>query len=167
MTFFKIFSSYFWAFAILTTYFNAAFFKRSAKDNIQQNPELAAGYSKFIRNYSFWMNVPWFVMGIGCIFDRLTFWHYLRPGDGNPFVIAWWILMPVLYVLSFYWIFFRKGAEKLAEYQIVRYSSSGRFGHISNSMKTKLGYLLCLAGGIVVAVAMLTKNIPLPPFLTE
>lgn len=159
---------HFWAAAILVTGINAVTLKYWAKKHINENPELAAGYDKMIRGYFFWLNLPWFVMGIGSTIGGVpTVFHFFRPRDGNFFVLAVWLTVFIEWILSFYWIFFLKGAEKLAEYRMVVYSGLGKFGYISNPLLVKLIYLLSIAGGLIATVAMWTKDITIPPFLPE
>lgn len=165
---FLIIAKYFWVVAMAVTSLNAIFFKYQSKQHINDNPDLAGGYEKMIRGYLFWLNIPWFVMGIGCILGGVpTVFHFLRPKDGNVFVIAWWLSVFILWIVSFYWIFFQKGAEKLAKYRMVYYHSPGKSGYISNPTHIKLIYLLCLTGGLIAAVWMWTANIALPSFLSE
>jgi hypothetical protein len=88
----KIFIQYFWAIAILVTCLNVLFFKGRSKSVIAEDPEALQEFKKLMRGYLFWMNLPWIVMGIGCTIGGVpTVFHYLRPRDGNPFVIAWWV----------------------------------------------------------------------------
>jgi hypothetical protein len=145
---FFIVSKYFWVIAMVVTSFNAIIFKRQSKQHIRDNPNLADGYDKMIRGYLFWLNMPWFVMGIGCTFGGIpTVFHFFRPKEGNVFVIAWWLSVFILWIVSFYWILFQEGAEKLAKYRIVHFSSpGGKTGYISNPLHIKLIYLLCLVG---------------------
>jgi len=165
MTVFKIMARYFWAICILVTCLNAVILKGRSKSHIEGNPELAEGYRKLIRGYLFWMNLPWIVMGIGCIVGGVpTMFHFLRPRDANPFVIVWWAVLFVLYGLSFYWVFLCKGAETLAKYEMISYSSFGDTGHVSSPKVVKLIFLLFLAAGVVAAIAMLTTDVPVPSF---
>jgi uncharacterized membrane protein YedE/YeeE len=167
MLLFRIVSKYFWAIAILITCSNVLFFKGPSKSDIEEDPEASQDYNKLIRGYLFWMNLPWIVMGIGCTIGGVpTTFHYCRPRDGNSFVIAWWVIVFILYILDFYWIFFCKGAEKVVKYGMFSYYSFGKNGKISNPKMVKLIHLLFPIVGLIVAIAMWTTDTPLPPFLT-
>jgi hypothetical protein len=162
---FKILSEHFWALAILVTCVNTGLLKYRAKKRIENEPELAEGYPKLILGYLIWLNIPWIVMGAGCIFGGdLAVWHYFRPRDGNPFVLTWWASVFALWILSFIWVFFRGGAEILSKYQMIPYQVLGKVGYVTNPTKVKLLYLLCLAGGVIAAAIMWTVDVPLPKF---
>jgi hypothetical protein len=81
-------------------------------------------------------------------------------------VLAWWVIVFILYILDFYWIFFCKGAEKVVKYGMFSYYSFGKNGKISNPKMVKLIHLLFPIVGLIVAIAMWTTDTPLPPFLT-
>ncbi len=167
MIVFKIFTQYFWAIAILVTCLNVLFFKGRSKSVIAEDPEALQDFNKLMRGYLFWMNLPWIVMGIGCTLGGVpTVFHYFRPRDGNPFVIAWWVTVFIEYIFSFYWIFFCQGAEKLAKFGMISYYSFGKTGKISSPSMIKIMFLLCLSGGLIAAIAMWTTDIPLPQFPT-
>lgn len=167
MLLFKIVSKYFWAIAFLITCSHVLFFKAPSKSDIEENPEASQDYNKLKRGYLFWMNLPWIVMGIGCTIGRVpTVFHYFRPRDGNPFVIAWWVIFFIIYILDFYWIFFCKGAEKVVKYRMISYYSFGKSGKISDPKIVKLMHLLILSVGLIVATCMWTTDTPIPSLLT-
>jgi hypothetical protein len=165
MIVFKIFTQYFWAIAIIVTCLNVLFFKGRSRSVIAEDPKALQEFKKLMRGYLFWMNLPWIVMGIGCTIGGVpTVFHYLRPRDGNPFVIAWWVIVFIEYILSIYWIFLCKGAEKFAKFTMHNCSFCNR--NISSPTMIKLMFLLCLSGGLIAAIAMWTTDITLPSFPT-
>jgi hypothetical protein len=167
MIFIKIISKYFWVAAILMTCINVFMFKRRPIPDNENSPEASEDYDKLIRGYLFWMNLPWIVMGIGCTIGGVpTVFHYCRPRDSDPFVLAWWGSVLILHALGVYWMFFCKGAEKLAKYRMISYSSFGSVECMSSPSRIKLVFLLCLTGGIIAAITMWTTNIQLPSSLT-
>ena len=92
---FLIIAKYFWVVAMAVTSLNAIFFKYQSKQHINDNPDLAGGYEKMTRGYLFWLNIPWFVMGIGCILGGVpTVLHFLRPE--SP------VIFPIRLTLSLY-----------------------------------------------------------------
>ena len=155
---FEIISQYFWAVAIVVTCINVAIFKVRSTRHIQANPKLAKGYSKLLRGYIIWMNIPWVVMGIGCTVGEIpTFWHYFRPKDGNPYVLAWFASVFLLWIVGTYWLLFRDGADMLAKHP-------GAFNmKTSNPTMIKLFWFLSLAGGVFGMIMMWTLDIPVPP----
>ena len=154
-----LFSKYFWAIAILVSCINAvmvgSYMKTSATiDRVKMM--LAA---------ALWLNVPWIVMGIGSTIGGVpSVWYYFRPRDGNPYVLAWWATILILYAISSYWVFIGNGASKLAKLEIIRCYGLGKTITICNETAVKIIFLLMLSGGIIAAAIMWFVNIPLPPF---
>ena len=155
---FEIMTQYFWAVAIVVTGINVAILKARSTRHIQANPELAAGYATLIRGYLIWMNIPWIVMGIGCTVGGVpTVLHFFRPQDGNPYVLAWFVSVFLLWIAGTYWLLFRGGAEMLVKHP-------GAFNtNISSPTAVKLLWFACLAGGVFGVIMMWTQNIQLPP----
>lgn len=155
---FEIMTRYFWAVAILVTGVNVAILKARSTRHIQANPELADGYATLIRGYLIWMNIPWIVMGIGCTVGGVpTVMHYFRPQDGDPYVLAWFASVFLLWIAGTYWLLFRGGAEMLVKHP-------GAFRtNISSPTVVKLLWFACLAGGVFGVIMMWTQDIPLPP----
>jgi len=155
---FEIVSRYAWALFILVTFANVAIYKARSIGHIRANPELAEGYARLLRGYLIWMNIPWVVMGIGCSVGQVPdVWHYFRPRDGNPYVLAWFASVFALWIAGTYWLLFRGGAEMLVKHP-------GAFGikRLSPIM-VKLYWFACLGGGILAVIMMWTRDIPLPP----
>ncbi len=152
----EIFSRYFWAICIVVTGINVIIFKVRSSRHIQDNPELAEGYATLFRGYLTWVNLPWVVMGIGCTVGGVpTVWHYFRPQDGNPYVLAWFASVFLLWITGTYWLFFRDGAEMLVKHP-------GAFNaNISNPTMVKVFWFLGLAGGVFGVIMMWTMDIPL------
>ena len=155
---FEIMTRYFWVVAIIVTGIQVAVFKARSIRHIQANPELSKGYATIIRGYLIWMNIPWIVMGIGCTVGGVPgVWHYFRPRDGNPYVLAWFASVFLLWIAGTYWLLFRGGAEMLAKHP-------GAFSpNIIGPIVFKLIWFACLAGGILAMILLWTLDIPLPP----
>jgi hypothetical protein len=112
---FALVSRYFWLIAIMVTGINGLIFRKKARKYVEEDPQLEEGYAALLRGYMVWMNIPWVVMGIGCTGGGVpSLWHYFRPRDANPYVLAWFGSVFLLWVLGTFWLFFRNGAEKLA-----------------------------------------------------
>lgn len=166
MNLFVLISEYFWVFAIIVTFINWAMFRKRAQKHIDENPELKEGYEALFRGYIVWMNIPWVVMGIGCTVGGVSsVWHYFRPRDGNPYVLAWFASVLLLWVSGTFWLLFRGGAEKLVRHPGAmgfRYGFKSK--DITNPTLIKSLWLLALIGGVIAAVAMWSMDIPIPDF---
>ena len=158
-TLFYVFTRYFWIFAIIVTSIPVPMARQASKYYIRQDSDLAPGYRKLFRRYLLWMNIPWVVMGIGVIIGKVpSLWHFFKPRDGNPYVLAWFASLVLLMVVVSYWIFFRGGAEMLIKHHGVLSIST------SNPTVIKLFWLMFLGVGLVVMVTMWTADFPIPQF---
>jgi hypothetical protein len=105
---------HFWIAFVAVTVVNGRAWWNEAQRRIREQPDLEPGYRRLYRGYLFWLNLPWLAMGLGIVSGRVSAIHeYLRPGDGNPFVLAWWGLAASLLCLGTYWILLAGGAEEL------------------------------------------------------
>ena len=154
---FTLITTYFWLICIVVIIANGAASKQKSKKYIEEKPELSEGYATLIRSFVLWGNVPWVVMGIGCTIGGVpSVWHYFRPQDGNPYVLAWFGSVFVLWILGTYWLLFRGGAELLVEHP-------GLLNiHFSDPLVIKLLWVLCLGSGVIGVVLMYTQDIPIP-----
>lgn len=148
---FLLIGKLFWLVCVVTTCLNALFWKRHSRKELAAHPELADDYKRLIKGFLIWGNIPWFIMGIGCTFGGLIVFDYFSPREGNPFVLAWYLSVFVLWILGFRWIMFRGGAE-----QLVR--CPGLLNLPNRAWFIKLWFNLCLAGGIVGVVMMFSLN---------
>ena len=128
-------------------------------------PSLASAYPRAARTdrwlsaiyprYLFWGNLPWIVMGVGLELGGLpSIWSYFRPRDGNPFVLAFFFVVFALWILGFWWLFFARGAEFLAEHPgVLR-------GFPHSPAMIRIYYCLGLIGGIFGVCFMWFSDIP-------
>jgi hypothetical protein len=161
---FTLMSDYFWLIAITVTVINWAMFRKRAQKYITDNPTLREGYQALFRGYLIWMNVPWVVMGLGSMVGGApSVWHYFRPQDGNPYVLTWFATLFLLWILGTYWLFFRGGAETLAQHPgAIEFHYGFKRKDVTSPKLIKVFWLLGLAGGIVGVVLMWTSNVPTP-----
>ena len=161
---FEIISNNFWLALIVVTCANAAYFKKSSQVYIDADPSLARGYSKLLKGYLIWMNIPWVVMGIGCTVGGVpSVWHYFNPQDGNPYVLAWFGTVFLIWILGTYWIFLKDGAEILVKHPgIIQFRSLMGSKDITNPLVIKLLWLACLLGGFGGVYIMWTQQTPIP-----
>jgi hypothetical protein len=105
---------HFWLILVIVTAVNARAWWSGVQSRILANPELEPGYRHLYRGYLFWCNVPWLLMGVGILSGQVAGVHdFLRPSEGNPFVLQWYGAMAALLCLGTYWMFFGGGAELL------------------------------------------------------
>ena len=145
-----------WLLFILATCVNGAVWWHRARPKIAENPALEQGYRRLIRSWIIYGNLPWLVMGAGILSGAVpSTFHYFNPRNG-PFVIAFYMTVVVLWILSFYWMFFRGGAEDLILHPGLMNLP------VSSPSLIKAYFLLCLAGGVLGLSWMVFGNIQIP-----
>ena len=147
-----------WVFFIVATFVNAAIWWRRGREYRQRDPSLTEDYRSLIRGFVTWGNVPWLIMGVGILFGRVpTVFHYFNPRSPNPFVTAFFASIVFLWIVGTYWLFARRGAERL-----VRCPGLVRLP-VNSAAAMKGFWILCLDGGVAGLVAMSFSEIPPPP----
>src|SRR5262249_32571488 len=146
-----------WLVFIAVTIVNALIFRARSRRPISRDPSLQEGYRKLFWGLLIWGNLPWVIMGLGCLVGGVpTTFHYLRPPDGNPFILAFFASSFLIGILGTYWLFVRGDAET-----IIRHPGLFNVDFQSPAM-LKLSWCLCLAGGITGVISMLVPGLLLP-----
>ena len=74
----------------------------------------------YIRTFAIAGALPWVVMGAGQISGATpTGWEYLRPHDGNLFVLGWFALVCALCYAFAGWVFLAGGSKKVVEFNLL------------------------------------------------
>jgi len=157
MELFSLLTKWFWAVCIIVTLLNASTFRSRASRQIQAHPELEEGYRTLLKGFVVWANLPWVVMGVGCVLGGVpSVLSFFRPRDGNPFVRAFFVTVFLEWGLGTYWLIYRGGAQMLVNHP----------GLLNLDLKTPrmvvLFWFLSLAGGILAVIMMFSRDIPLP-----
>jgi hypothetical protein len=145
-----------WVLLILAQCANGAIWWRRAQPRIAQDPALREGYRRLIRAWLIYGNLPWLVMVAGILSGAVPSpWHYFNPRNG-PFVIAFYATVVALWIATFNWMFFHRGAEALVEH-------TGLLNlPINRPWAVKLLFLVCLAAGVVALLGMTVADIHIP-----
>lgn len=145
---------YFWIVFILTTTANALTWPKRGREVIAEHPERAEGYARLSRGLLFWGNLPWIVMGLGCLTGDMIVFDFFRPKEGNPFVVAFFVTIILEWILCLRWLFFLGGAEALVAHP-------GLLNYPFKSPAAIKGlFAVCLAGGIVGLIVLFTTPMP-------
>jgi hypothetical protein len=121
---------------------------------------------KMMLGSAFWQNVTWIVMGIGLTIGKVpTFFHYFRPRDGNPYVLAWWASIAAVFIIGSYWIYIGQGAAKLAASGVIRYRFIKETKIISSETGVKLYFLLLLVPLLIAGIIIWSVDIPIDPLV--
>lgn len=146
-----------WLIFIIVTCFDGAILWSWFESRVGENEDLRDGIRKVILGFVFWGNIPWTVMGIGSTIGKVpTLWHYFRPQDSNPYVLAWFASGLLIWILGFYWVFYRGGAELLSR----NFWFLNRA--LSNTTSVKALYVLGAVTMIFGIVLMVILDLPIP-----
>ena len=121
-----------------------------ARARIRQQPNLAPGYRKLTIALLLGGSLPWLIMGAGTEFGGIPgLLPFLRPREGNPFVLAWLASIVAIWVWLFYWVVIRRGAEFLVKHP-------GFFEASVELTPTTIRVLVCqmILGGVAGALMM-------------
>jgi hypothetical protein len=130
-----------WMLFVAVTAANALGVWRRSRSVIAARPEKADGYQQLIRGVLFWGNLPWLVMGLGIELGAVdSVFAYFRPMNGNPYVLAWFVVVISEWLLGAYWIVTRRGAEFLFEHPGLLQ------GEPESPAAIRTGYCLIIAG---------------------
>jgi len=80
----------------------------------------------------------------------------LLQSRNGPFVIAFYVTVVALWIATFYWLFFRGGAEDLLAHPGLLNLP------VARPWVVKVYFLLCLAGGVVGLLWMIFGDIQVP-----
>ena len=155
---FLFLAKWFWIPMILVTLFNYRIMSSRTQTMAQGDPVRQAGYAYLLKVYYFSTLLPFIVMGMGIVFGGVpTVFHFFRPQDGNPFVLAYYATLFTLWILGFYWVFFRSGAQTLAHHPGVITKSE-------NPLLIKLMVLFGLVAGIAAVFMLYQLDFPVDAF---
>ncbi len=106
-----------WVLFILVTVFNAYQLKSRSRIIVEKQPELQEGYDQLFKAELFYLNLPWVVMGIGRLIGGVPgIFDYFTPRRGNPYVLAFYFTILILWILAIWWIYLDGGAEFLVRH---------------------------------------------------
>jgi hypothetical protein len=152
---FEILFHHGWVMFVAVTVVNALILSARSRSQIRARPELAAGYRRLLRWFLFWGNLPWLVLGYGIEVGGVpNIFYYFRPRDGNPFVLAWFGTIFGEWILGFWWLFLRHGAEFLVAHPGLLTERS------TSPAVVKISYCLGVFGGILGFIFLWSSDIP-------
>jgi hypothetical protein len=149
-----------WVLFLIVAFINLLIFSRTARQALRSHPTLKEGYRKLMIGYLIGLHSPWVLMGVGCIASDITIWDYFRVQDWNPFVVAWWGYVVLLWVLGFYWLFFGQGAEFLVDHRDLW--GPWKYRIPSDPRWIKVWYVVCVIGSASMLGLVLNGTFLIP-----
>jgi hypothetical protein len=147
-----------WILFILVTLLNGIILKFRANKYIKQNPELKEGYDNYFKGWIIFGSIPWTIMGIGDLTGMTNnIFEFFAPRMMNPIVLFFHFSIIGLYVLMTWWIYFKGGAEFMANHPgLLRNNPSAKY------IKIMIPFMLL--GGVIAMIFMWNSVIPIPKF---
>ena len=106
-----------WVVFLASNLVGAYVWRRRGRRHVARRPELAEGYKALTRGLALWGSIPWVVMGLGLTVGGVSSVRaYLHPGEADPWVLAFYLSVMVMWVLGLWWLFRRDGATKLVDH---------------------------------------------------
>lgn len=117
---FKFLSTHFWAIALAVAAVNYWRADRSLLSLGLTKPGQLDEARRYLRIFALGSVVPWLVMGWSIVTGGVPgIWHYFRPQDGNPHVIAWFASIIAMTLIYAIWVFAADGAHKIREFGLL------------------------------------------------
>jgi hypothetical protein len=117
---FTLISRYFWLIALAFSAFN---YLRARGDFLRSEAveQATSGeHALYLKRFAFGGALPWVVMGVGQLTGTApTVWHYFRPQDGNPFVLAWLAVCFAVTCIYAWWVLAAGGAQKVRDFNLL------------------------------------------------
>ena len=149
--------THFWLLAILTSFTNVLQLKIRSRPFLEKNPDLAPGYRNLMLGQLTVLNVPWLVMGVAVVLGGVPgVFHFLRPGDGDPWVIAVHVSLILLWAGLAVWVYAKGGAGYIARHP----GLLGPKRHDERAVKLLVGVMLL--GGLAAEIMMWLGLFPTP-----
>ena len=106
---------YFWLALLAFVLGLAAFWRFQARPRIAADPALRQPLNRLYGGFAFWLSLPLLLMGAGILAGAAPhFLAYLRFDAGQPFIVAFWLLVVAEDALFLWWVFLRGGDERIA-----------------------------------------------------
>ncbi len=86
---------------------------------------------------------------------------YFNPKSLNPIVLIFHFSIIVIWILGVHWIYFRKGADFLAQHPgLILFRGPGIYRDITSITTIKIFFALALSGGIAGMTMIWLMDIP-------
>lgn len=107
--------------------------------------------------------LPFLVMAAGSLVGGVpSAWHYLRPRDGDPWVLAFHATVVLVWAATLVWVFALGGDRVLGELKLIRLRGLVAGGPLQDPRVIRLFTLACIAGGCAGLGSTWVTDIPLP-----
>lgn len=158
---FGLIGHWFWIVFLLVGLANYRRASAQARERFAADPQRAEHAQRLLRQFALLMALPWLLMGAGIVVGGVPdIWHYFRPQDGHPWVLAWFATVAALQLAFTVWVFVSDGATTMVDYGL-----TGLLGN-RRSPATARGIRWIAAGGPLFMALWLwlvvTMNAPLP-----
>jgi hypothetical protein len=159
---FQFICRFFWAICIGMSFFLFRASKEVREQAIRDR-DFGLEHRKLRNKILIWTNIPWVIMGIGLLSGAVpSVWHFYRPRDLNPVVLAFLGFTVIFWLVSIWWTF-KGGAEKITEHDLIAFYVLGKRKKLSPG-QFKAIVIVCILGGLIGLYLSLTRDVPIPPY---
>jgi len=154
-----------WVLFIAVTILNALILKYRSKKHILKNPDLREGYQKYFKGIILYGNIPWIIMAFGNLSGSTqNILEYFNPEAMNPFVLLFHAAIVLLWLLSIYWVYIKRGAEFIESHPGLFKAPGYKGSSDVTARQVRSFYPIMLLVGVVVMITMWNAHIPIPEF---
>jgi len=147
-------AQHFWVIGLLITCAAWAWGHQRARRHVHGDHVLLRSYPQLARRRLIFSALPWLVMGVGALGGVPTVFEYLRPYNGNPYVLAWFATLVGIWIAGSHWLIARNGAVVVAAQPgLLRIQPT-------EPEKVAATHMLWLIGGITVVIALCLWDAP-------
>lgn len=116
---FEIWSRYFWIICLAMTFANYRITRNRIHAMTDLGPLEKESGEACAKWFAILSSIPWLVMGWGILYgDVPSTFSFLRPADGNPYVVLWVCTVLALSMVYAGWVWFADGARKVRLFQL-------------------------------------------------
>ena len=163
----KFIFEYVWVlFFLVVIVVNVIFFKFRFKKFILKSPELEKGYNKLIIGFLLFSIIPVVIIMIGNLSGiTQNVFEYLIPRNLNPMVLIFHGYIVLMWILSIWWVYFKKGAEFIEMHPGLIQTRGFKGGGYATAKQVKMFLPLMILGGVIGLAMLWFSDIKLPDFI--
>ncbi|MEM7187011.1 MAG: hypothetical protein AAF466_10160 [Bacteroidota bacterium] len=148
---------YFWVLGIAITFLNVFLMWTRIRGKMK-NPDLSKGYQQLMQGYLMVMIIPWLIMGVGITSGMAEgVFDFVNIRSDQFIVQTFFGYILGVWIVGFYWIFFRKGAEFIERHPGALQMRFFVF-RANTAISVKIFYVLFLLGIIFVFFVLYNTN---------
>ncbi len=150
---------HFWIALIVATSYNALVIRKRGLAHVASATHLLGGYEVAFRVYLILGNLPWVIMGMGCLFGSLLPHDFLEPNIRDPYMVLFHATIVLNFILTAWWLFFQRGVDFLERHSalVSRLDNQGNPYPVTSGRIKLIAVILLLIGSAAM-ISMWTSD---------